>query len=260
MIIKDTRNFDLLRSREPIKLECELCHKEFYKPKNQVLTAIKNSSKNTFCFCSLICQQNKIKINNTYKCANCNKEIYKTPGVLKKNKGNRVFCSQSCAAIYNNSHNTDRKFGPSQVKACKYCPTIVGSKKTVCEACIEIRAEEKNKRKIEKLSAKCDICLNKKEIKIICRSCKMLLRRLKSKKKCIEYKGGKCNICGYNKSFRALAFHHINPKLKSFGISNNLYGNWDNLKKELDKCLLLCANCHAEFHSKLIKEKYNAKL
>ena len=46
-------------------------------------------------------------------------------------------------------------------------------------------------------------------------------RRKKLKIKAIEYKGGKCNVCGYNKNVNALEFHHINPKTKSFGIVAN---------------------------------------
>lgn len=73
----------------------------------------------------------------------------------------------------------------------------------------------------------------------------------KTKLKAIEYKGGKCLICGYNKSVRALQFHHINPKEKDFGISGTTK-SFEKLKPELDKCVLLCANCHAEVHDNLI--------
>lgn len=69
----------------------------------------------------------------------------------------------------------------------------------------------------------------------------------KTKLKAIEYKGGKCQICGYNKSIRALTFHHVNPEEKSFGISGGTR-SFEKLKSELDKCILLCQNCHAEIH------------
>ena len=45
------------------------------------------------------------------------------------------------------------------------------------------------------------------------------LRSAKRKLELIEYKGGKCEICGYNKNLSALEFHHINSKDKSFSIS-----------------------------------------
>ena len=70
------------------------------------------------------------------------------------------------------------------------------------------------------------------------------------KKKCIDYKGGKCQHCGYNKYFGSLDFHHIDPTKKDFTISRN-FGPFETHKKELDKCLCLCSNCHRIEHHKL---------
>lgn len=72
------------------------------------------------------------------------------------------------------------------------------------------------------------------------------------KKEAIKRKGGKCEKCGYSKSLAALQFHHINPSLKKFGLSQN--GNthsWEEYWNEAQKCILLCANCHAEQHEKI---------
>lgn len=75
-------------------------------------------------------------------------------------------------------------------------------------------------------------------------------RRRKLKLMAIEYKGGCCSNCGYSKCSDALQFHHLDPTKKNFGISAAGYSNsWDKMKKELDKCILLCANCHAELHT-----------
>lgn len=76
--------------------------------------------------------------------------------------------------------------------------------------------------------------------------------RQRTKLKAVAYKGGKCARCGYNKSIRALSFHHTDPTKKEFTISN--HGRcmaWEKRKKELDKTILLCANCHAEVHDEL---------
>ncbi len=72
-------------------------------------------------------------------------------------------------------------------------------------------------------------------------------RRRKVKAMSIEYKGGKCLLCGYNKFQGALELHHIESKNKSFGIGDKGYTrSWERVKTELDKCVLLCANCHRE--------------
>lgn len=85
-----------------------------------------------------------------------------------------------------------------------------------------------------------------------CRKCQVEAvqkRRDNLKKMAVEYKGGKCEKCGYNKYIGALEFHHLNPTEKDFGISSKGYTNsWKRVKIEIDKCILLCANCHREIH------------
>jgi hypothetical protein len=76
------------------------------------------------------------------------------------------------------------------------------------------------------------------------------------KKQALDYKGNKCQCCGYDKYEGALEFHHLDPKEKDFLISR--YGrdatlNDKDLFTELDKCALLCSNCHREVHAGLIK-------
>jgi hypothetical protein len=78
----------------------------------------------------------------------------------------------------------------------------------------------------------------------------------KRKKYAIERLGGRCKICGYNKSLAALIFHHKNPKDKKFTVGHLLDHSLENLNKELDKCELLCFNCHAETHEKINYENY----
>ncbi len=72
-------------------------------------------------------------------------------------------------------------------------------------------------------------------------------RRRKVKTMAIEYKGGKCQICSYKKYQGALELHHLNKAEKSFGIGDKGYTrSWEKVRAELDKCILLCANCHRE--------------
>jgi 5-methylcytosine-specific restriction endonuclease McrA len=71
-------------------------------------------------------------------------------------------------------------------------------------------------------------------------------RRKSLRLKAIEYKGGKCQNCGYSKCSDALEFHHY-KNIKNFGISQKGYTrSWEKVKAELDLCQLLCANCHRE--------------
>lgn len=80
-------------------------------------------------------------------------------------------------------------------------------------------------------------------------------RRQKIKQKALDYKGGGCQVCGYNRCARALEFHHLDPSQKDFGLGQKGYArSWDAVKIELDKCILLCSNCHAEEHEKLFVE------
>ncbi len=76
-------------------------------------------------------------------------------------------------------------------------------------------------------------------------------RRKKVREMAVEYKGGKCEKCRYHRCIDALEFHHIDPDQKDFSISHRGYTrSWERVKAELDKCMILCANCHRELHAK----------
>jgi len=87
--------------------------------------------------------------------------------------------------------------------------------------------------------------------KLVCRICynKQCVDRFRSiKSKAIEYKGGKCIRCGYDKCPAALDFHHRDPLLKDPNWSFSKNRSLDKIKDELDKCDLVCKTCHAEIH------------
>lgn len=68
-----------------------------------------------------------------------------------------------------------------------------------------------------------------------------------------EYKSGKsCSHCGYNEYTEILQFHHLDPSLKTTGMSMGGIGNYSmkKLQEEIDKCILLCPNCHSWLHYK----------
>lgn len=92
--------------------------------------------------------------------------------------------------------------------------------------------------------------------RIYCYECSPINDSSKYRKRAVKhqlilYKGGKCEKCGYNKCEGALQFHHIDMSQKEFQLSDSDITkniSLNDLKKEVDKCMLLCANCHAELH------------
>ena len=104
--------------------------------------------------------------------------------------------------------------------------------------------------KIEKAFA--DFYISKGKM-IYCKACTKKVcteRKRKFKQLCLDYKGNSCIKCGYNKCPNALHFHHLDPSKKEFHLATHKsYYLSEKVKLELDKCILVCANCHAEIHS-----------
>jgi DNA-binding transcriptional MerR regulator len=76
------------------------------------------------------------------------------------------------------------------------------------------------------------------------------IRRSRVKLAAIKYKGGECSIC--HKVFHpaCMEFHHTDRDLKLYNVGSNMAMlSWEEIKKELDKCILTCANCHRELHA-----------
>jgi len=108
-------------------------------------------------------------------------------------------------------------------------------------------------RKIRRLL--CRECTNRKQ-KATYRRVKLRDGTLKhrNKRKAIEYLGGVCCICGLKDAcVDVYDFHHVVEK--SFTVGNKLNGRWDRIQEELDKCVLMCANCHRRYHAK--QENYD---
>jgi hypothetical protein len=154
---------------------------------------------------------------------------------------NEKFCSRSCSAKFNN-----RKKAKKPLKGnCAFCkaPCPVESKycSSGCKKTDKARKAIENKPK--------ERAQGKERVKN---------HRQRLRSKALKYKGAKCALCGYDKCERALQFHHIDPEKKSFAIGSKLIA-WEKLKKELDKCMLLCANCHLETHYALDKSSLARK-
>ena len=158
-----------------------------------------------------------------------------------KPKGDN-YCSKTCAVTAS----------PRRIKSshpCKNCEEPIQTQSHYCSEECKLDFASKKKRTPEeaKQSAVRAVVNYRQRTKLLA----------------MEYLGGKCMICGYDKCPGALDFHHRDPSAKEFGISKKMTSNIETLKPELDKCDLLCRNCHAEVHwaydSKLQESGSNAQ-
>jgi len=86
--------------------------------------------------------------------------------------------------------------------------------------------------------------------KHLCPSCHKREIRRNRKLRAIQVKGGACQRCGYSKCVSALEFHHSDRNTKTVAISDYSKG-WNTINKELEKCTLVCSNCHREIEEEL---------
>jgi len=156
----------------------------------------------------------------TIECDNCNVTVSKPQSQV----GERNFCSRSCSASFNN------KLKPKRLPEgkCKTCGSILSTKWTYC-------SENCRPKKLPRRTS------NPKSV---------TSWRKRTKIKLVEYKGGSCERCGYNKSVAALQFHHRDPAQKEIRIGGSTK-SFESLRTEVDKCDLVCSNCHAEIHEEL---------
>ena len=171
-------------------------------------------------------------------CDCCGVEFDKSPTEIKRSKSGKHFCSRSCSAKINNLGV--RRHKPKPTKE----PNLI-TKQCLWHGCGKEFTQEEKTRTTAFCSHSCK------------NSYSVQKRRIKLKMMAVKYKGGKCERCGYDKCVDSFDFHHRDPAQKDFGIgSAGVTRSWEKTKKELDKCLLLCANCHREEHYNLKKTGY----
>lgn len=133
------------------------------------------------------------------------------------------------------------------MKKCLICENKFFQKNKSHIYC-SIKCRSKAKYERQSLDKKKSYILNKKK------------RLNRKKEKLINVKGGSCSHCGYNKCFSALEFHHIGND-KEINISRLMGYSLEKILKELEKCILLCSNCHTKEHDFIqIKQDYRSKL
>lgn len=104
----------------------------------------------------------------------------------------------------------------------------------------------------------------KGQITSYCKSCNTIYRRenmIENKLKMVEYKGGECIRCGLklmDSHYSVFEFHHLDPNEKDPNWNKMKFlgkKSWDKIKEGLDKCVLLCANCHRITHAEITSER-----
>jgi len=227
-------------SRGEVELSCSYCGKKFTATKHNIqgrLSRRQQRGTNLLLYCSNSCstkRYNRIRGYGTVdiECACCGKQVVR--GRTQHNKNKNSFCDSVCAAKYNNRKHPKRKATTPEP-----CPTCGNPKSSVAVKCVDCFNRERAARSAESLADRLEAGR---------RAVGSYKKRMKLK--AIEYKGGSCSLCGYNKSIRSLEFHHVNPSEKDFSLSS-VTRKWEVVKPELDKCILVCANCHGEIHEGL---------
>jgi len=95
-----------------------------------------------------------------------------------------------------------------------------------------------------------------------CKSCWALVKKKKwqqSKSEFTSMLGSECQNCRYHRYLSPLQFHHVNSDNKEHTLSRLICheSRRDEVLEELDKCCLLCSNCHDAFHAEELNLKFN---
>lgn len=115
----------------------------------------------------------------------------------------------------------------------------------ICTKCAKLKPTTdfyKDKTHAQKVMCYCKDCFNN-----LC-----IERWINRKIQAIKYKGSQCEKCNLkfeNSHYSVFEFHHNNPKEKDYDWTKLRLRSWNSIKTELDKCKLVCANCHRLIHA-----------
>ena len=110
-----------------------------------------------------------------------------------------------------------------------------------CSRCQETKKNEEfntDNKAQSGLSSSCKLCNKNRSAQF----------RREFKETCIDYLGGECWSCKGEFPVSVFDFHHLDPAQKDVEVSKLTFKPWDEVVAELDKCALLCSNCHRQAH------------
>lgn len=226
------------KSTTKLALQCEYCGEKFFKQKKDIKHCIQHNT-NYNKYCSTKCQGLARTKKEEKKCTVCGSSFVRTPSEMKDSTTGLFFCSSSCAATHNN------KAYPKKIKQIKVKQIKVKlepfSKEQHCKICGDPLTKEtayvgKSKRTFKTVCKKC-------RIKKVCDDWIQL------KKDVVKQMGGKCQDCGGIFTYQLYDFHHLDPSKKEYGWTKMKMFNKAKRDKELEKCVLLCGNCHRIRHA-----------
>lgn len=261
-------------------IKCKICGKDF-QARIKINGIRKDLSRRNFCInCIPLKTQRKSSIGKKEKeCIDCKKIFPNNKNYFSTN-GKRNFLSSNCISCRNKKEiqrRYIRKTNILKIYGANKC-YLCGYSKNLSALVFHHKNPKEKDRNISKIS-----CYKRKEeIKkciLVCFNCHMeihaglhpeILRVSLSsnestkksiqngariKREMVDYLGGKCSICGYKKCLRALNFHHKNKQEKKLTIGEKQGKPLRKIKDEIDKCELLCANCHQEKHYSITQPK-----
>lgn len=201
-----------------------------------------------------------IEINN-----NLPQEEYQNREVIKENNLSSKFCKKCGKVIHNVIIQDNKRIDGRRRVYCLECSPfglrrMCGPNPLYYKKGDAIKVKVKGRRvsyKVDRICQECGKIYHQASRNNTCSTCRTAKKRKFIKKTALEYKGGKCENCGYDKCSAALDFHHTDPTKKEFNISILFGRKFDLLKIELDKCVLLCSNCHRELHAAEKENKNN---
>lgn len=258
-------------------LICKKCKQTF----NCLFTAANGISyrqpNRKYCY---ICKPIVIRtdINNVSKykiCSKCNRELKNTAEFFNMNTWTlkTQFSCRECENKYHENRRVEIKNKAFEIIGYNYCKLcgykayngslsfhhLNPSKKELSIADASFKTLETE---VPKCILVCEVChaeihagLHPTILNLILSTTQRLVRerikKLDIKQQCVNYRGGQCVKCGYNKCLRALEFHHTDPDNKDFYLAQKRILDIEKLKPELDKCIVICRNCHFEEHERI---------